>query len=83
MIGKETGSLPKCKHGYRRDDGRYDGSWYAPFDECKCCGVSYPYVDSGYYTFSKDGLGSSGGRSWTKGLCAGCGGHYEAWGTSR
>lgn len=69
-------SLPKCKHGMARDDGRYEGLWYAPFDECKCCGIAYPYIDSGYW-----GTNGSGGRSWTKGLCAACGGHYVEWGS--
>lgn len=68
-------SLPKCKHGLAADDNRYVGTWFAPFDRCMCCGIMYPYIDSGFYS----NKGSSG-TSWTKGKCAGCGGHYETWG---
>ena len=44
----------------------------APYDTCECCGTLYFYVDSG--SWSSDGREES--RTWTKGLCAGCGGHY-------
>lgn len=71
-------SLPKCEHGVARDDGRFVGTWFAPFDECGCCGVSYPYIDS-------IGMGSEGaeGRTWTKGRCPQCGGKYEEWNFKR
>lgn len=68
-------TLPACKHGVSADDGRYDGVWAAPFSKCTCCGVSFPYIDSVWYMGDR-----SGGRSWTKDLCAECGGHYIKWG---
>jgi hypothetical protein len=65
-------SLPKCEHGVSRNDGRYVGTWAAPFSECGCCGVAFPYIDSGSY-------GSQGFHTttWTpKDRCAACGGKY-------
>ena len=65
---------PACPHGVYRGDGRFVGSWSAPFDDCRCCGASYPYIDT-----ASMGSSSGSGRTWTKGLCAQCGGHYETW----
>lgn len=67
--------LPKCEHGVARGDGRYVGVWAAPFSECGCCGVSFPYIDAAW-----GGPDGSGGRSWTKDRCEACGGHYVEWG---
>jgi hypothetical protein len=63
---------PACPHGVYRGDGRFVGLWAAPFDECRCCGAAYPYVDSAWWR--SDGFLTS--RTWTKGLCSSCGGHY-------
>lgn len=64
-----------CEHGVSARDGRYDGTWAAPFSTCGCCGVLFPYIDSGWV--NDKGMG---GRSWTKDRCGNCGGHYTEWG---
>ena len=65
-------SLPKCEHGVSRNDGRYVGTWAAPFSECGCCGVAFPYIDSGSY--SDAGFHTV---TWMpKDRCAACGGTY-------
>ena len=78
VVKKGAMSLPKCEHGVARNDGRWVGLWAAPFDECRCCGTSYPYIDSA--SFGPDG---SSGRTWTKGRCPQCGGRYEEWAFKR
>lgn len=66
----------RCPHG--SDVSRYDGmAFAAPFSQCQCCGVNFPYVDSGCW--------SSGGEewsmNWTLDKCDACGGHYVETGT--
>jgi hypothetical protein len=71
--------LPKCEHGVARHDGRFVGTWAAPFSECRCCGVSFPYIDS----FS-GGAGGFEGRTWTpKDRCPDCGGQYAVYRSAR
>jgi hypothetical protein len=68
-------SLPKCEHGVCADDGRYNGSWNAPFSQCKCCGIHFPYIGSCSF-----GSAGSKGTLWTPmDRCANCGGKYESW----
>lgn len=62
-----------CEHGQRWDDGRFAGTWSAPFSRCRCCGVDFPYIDMA----CGDSRGVHG-RSWTpKDLCPQCGGKYK------
>jgi hypothetical protein len=70
----------KCPHGRNAVDGRYQGVFAAPFYTCKCCGVHFPYIDSGSYSYSSTGKATIESRTWTKNLCFECGGHYEYWG---
>lgn len=62
---------PACEHGVARFDGRYVGTWFAPFSECRCCGTSFPYIDSASFG---DRIET---RTWTpKDRCKECGGKY-------
>lgn len=47
------------------------GAWAGPITVCACCGADFGYIDSGSI-----GPNGSHGKSWTKGLCSRCGGHY-------
>lgn len=63
---------PRCVHGVSRGDGRFAGLWAAPFSECRCCGTSFPYVDSGSF-----GEHETATRTWwPKDQCPQCGGRY-------
>ena len=65
---------PKCEHGMPPDPDKNPLNGVlmaAPFDYCKCCEGVYYYIDEG--AWSEDETYS---RTWTKGLCGGCGGHY-------
>lgn len=65
-------SLPKCEHGVSRGDGRYVGTYNAPFSECGCCGTMFPYIDSASF-----GMNEVKSRTWTpKDRCGACGGQY-------
>ena len=66
--------VDRCPHGMSPDDGRFDGTWAAPFSRCQCCEVWFPYIDTAMW-----GMKHSKGKSWTKDKCAGCGGHYVEW----
>lgn len=64
---------PACPHAVARGDGRYVGTWFAPFSECACCGTSFPYIDSA--SFGTGGGGHT--NTWTpKNRCRECGGGY-------
>jgi hypothetical protein len=64
-----------CIHGRSANDGRFEGQWNAPFSQCSCCGVRFPYIDSGSY-----GANGGRGRTWQpKDKCSSCGGEYVEW----
>lgn len=64
--------LPKCEHGVSAADGRFVGEWNAPFSTCECCGVRFPYCDTG--SISARGFES---RTWQpRNKCGQCGGGY-------
>ena len=73
-LGPST--MPECEHGVRADDGRYQGVWNAPFSRCACCGIFFPYIDSGGWTGGAKVRTVT--RTWTpKERCGACGGKYQ------
>lgn len=53
------------------------GAYACPFGKCRCCGFSFPYVDSGSEVMRADGMIESKGRHHDKDLCDKCGGGYH------